>query len=60
MNLSIGDNFHTSIAPWLTISQDAKAIEFYKSAFAATEVSRYDSPSGEASSASPWRAQSSG
>jgi PhnB protein len=46
MNPSTGDNFHTSIAPWLTISQDAKAIDFYKSAFAATEVYRYDSPTG--------------
>jgi PhnB protein len=46
MNASTGDNFHTAIAPWLTISQDAKAIEFYKSAFAATEVYRYDSQTG--------------
>jgi PhnB protein len=46
MNASTGDNFHTSIAPWLTISKDAKAIEFYKSAFVATEVYRYDSQTG--------------
>jgi len=46
MNPSTGDNFHTSIAPWLTVSQDTKAIDFYKSAFAATEVYRYDSPTG--------------
>jgi|HubBroStandDraft_5_1064220.scaffolds.fasta_scaffold84289_2 hypothetical protein len=46
MNASTGDNFHNTIAPWLTISQDAKAIEFYKSAFAATEVYRYDSQTG--------------
>jgi PhnB protein len=45
MNAST-DNFHTSIAPWLTISKDAKAIEFYKSAFVATEVYRYDSQTG--------------
>lgn len=37
---------HSSIAPWLTVSQDAKAIEFYKSAFGATEVYRHDDASG--------------
>lgn len=37
---------HSSIAPWLTVSGGAKAIEFYKSAFGATEVYRYDSPTG--------------
>ena len=40
------DRFHSSIAPWLTVSQDTKAIEFYKSAFGATEVYRHDDPSG--------------
>ena len=35
-----------SIAPWLTVSQNAKAIDFYKSAFGATEVYRHDSPTG--------------
>jgi PhnB protein len=35
-----------SIAPWLTVSQDVRAIEFYKSAFGATEVYRFDSPTG--------------
>lgn len=38
----------TSIAPWLTVARDAKAIEFYKSAFGASEVYRYDSPEGGA------------
>lgn len=37
---------HSSIAPWLTVSQDEKAIDFYKSAFGASEVYRYDSPTG--------------
>lgn len=46
MNPSAHDPFHTSIAPWLTVSLGAKAIEFYKSAFAATEVYRHDDPSG--------------
>jgi len=36
----------SSIAPWLTVRRDAKAIEFYKSAFGASEVYRYDSPTG--------------
>ncbi len=36
----------SSIAPWLTVSQDKKAIDFYKSAFGASEVYRYDSPTG--------------
>lgn len=36
----------TSIAPWLTVSVNAKAINFYKSAFGATEVYRHNDPSG--------------
>ena len=39
---------HASIAPWLTVACDAKAIEFYKSAFGASEVYRHDSPTGGA------------
>jgi PhnB protein len=39
-------HIHSSIAPWLTVSQDAKAIEFYKSAFGATGVYRHNDPSG--------------
>ncbi len=35
-----------SIAPWLTVSVNAKAIAFYKSAFGATEVYRHNDPSG--------------
>jgi PhnB protein len=46
MNPPARDNFPSSIAPWLTVSQDAKAIEFYKSAFGATEVYRHDDTSG--------------
>ena len=46
MNPSTGENFRAFIAPWLTISRDARAIEFYKSAFAAAEVYRYDSQTG--------------
>lgn len=46
MNPAAHDSFHSSIAPWLTVPQDAKAIEFYKSAFGATEVYRHNAPSG--------------
>jgi PhnB protein len=44
--VSVGELFRSSIAPWLTVSQNAKAIEFYKTAFGAAEVYRYDSPTG--------------
>jgi PhnB protein len=37
---------HSTLAPWLTIYRGGKAIEFYKSAFGASEVYRYDSPAG--------------
>jgi PhnB protein len=35
-----------SLAPWLTVPGGTKAADFYKSAFGATEVYRYDSPTG--------------
>lgn len=35
-----------SIAPWLTVQHTAKAVEFYKSAFAATETYRLEDPDG--------------
>ena len=35
-----------SIAPWLSVRQGAKAVEFYKSAFGATEAFRIDAPDG--------------
>lgn len=37
----------TSIAPMLSVRMGAKAIEFYKAAFGATELFRIDSESGE-------------
>ncbi len=40
------DQIQPSIAPWLTVSVNAKAIDFYKSAFGATEVYRHNDPSG--------------
>jgi len=35
-----------SIAPMLSVRQGARAVEFYKSALGATEVSRIESPDG--------------
>ena len=35
-----------SIAPWLSVRQGAKAVEFYKAAFGATEAFRIDAPDG--------------
>jgi PhnB protein len=37
-------NFRTSIAPWLTIQNAARAIEFYKSALGAIETYRMEVP----------------
>jgi PhnB protein len=36
----------TSIAPWLSVRDGERAVEFYKSAFEATEVYRLEDPSG--------------
>jgi PhnB protein len=33
-----------SLAPWLNVRNSAKALEFYKTAFGATEVYRFDGP----------------
>ncbi len=41
----IPDGYH-SITPYLVVNQGAKAIEFYKKAFGATEVMRLDGPGG--------------
>ena len=35
-----------SIAPWLSVRGSAKAVEFYKAAFGATEAFRVEDPSG--------------
>ena len=37
-----GKNFATSIAPWLSVRNSARAVEFYKSAFGAVEVFRLE------------------
>jgi PhnB protein len=39
----------TTIAPFLSVRNGAKAIEFYKSAFGATETFRHDDPGGSGS-----------
>jgi PhnB protein len=35
-----------SIAPWLSVRNSVRAVEFYKSAFGATEVFRVEDPGG--------------
>jgi len=41
-----GDSFPCSIAPWLSVRNGAQAVDFYKSAFGATEVYRLEAPGG--------------
>lgn len=41
-----GASFRCSIAPWLSVRNSARAVDFYKSAFGATEVYRLDGPEG--------------
>src|SRR5215472_13680890 len=41
-----GTQFRCSVAPWLSVRNGAKAIEFYKAAFGATEAFRIDAPDG--------------
>ena len=36
----------TSIAPWLTVQNGARAVEFYKAAFGAVESYRLETPDG--------------
>jgi len=38
----------TSIAPWLSVRNSARAIEFYKSAFGTIETYRLEDPDGNA------------
>jgi PhnB protein len=44
--MAAGTSFRCSIAPWLSVRQGAKAVEFYKLAFGAAEVFRIDAPDG--------------
>jgi PhnB protein len=39
-------SFRNTIAPWLSVRSSARAVEFYKSAFGATEAYRMEDPSG--------------
>ena len=39
-------SIETSLAPWLSVRDGARAVEFYKSAFSATEVYRLETPDG--------------
>ncbi len=41
-----GVSLRCTIAPWLSVRNGAQAVEFYKSAFGATEVFRLDGPEG--------------
>ena len=42
----MSDSLQCTIAPWLSVRGGARAIEFYKSAFGATEAFRMDDPAG--------------
>jgi PhnB protein len=46
VNPAAGARFRCSIAPWLSVRNSARAIDFYKSAFGATEVYRLEDPGG--------------
>lgn len=48
MSTTPQSGFHpkTSISPMLSVRKGAKAVEFYKAAFGATEVFRMDDPGG--------------
>ena len=39
-------SFRCTIAPWLSVRNSARAVDFYKSAFGATEAYRLDGPDG--------------
>jgi len=43
-----GGSFHCTIAPWLSVRGGARAVEFYKAAFAAAEAYRIEDPDGNA------------
>lgn len=41
-----GASVRTSLAPWLSVRDGARAVNFYKTAFGATEVYRLETPDG--------------
>ncbi len=46
--MSNTETIPTSIAPWLSVRNSARAVEFYKSAFGAVETYRLEDPDGNA------------
>jgi PhnB protein len=46
--MSNTETISTSIAPWLSVRNSAKAVKFYKSAFGAVETYRVEDPDGNA------------
>ncbi len=44
--MSNAETIPTSIAPWLSVRNSARAVEFYKSAFGAIETYRLEDPDG--------------
>jgi PhnB protein len=46
MNTDMGTSVAYSVAPWLSVRNGARAVEFYKAAFGAQEVFRLESPTG--------------
>jgi PhnB protein len=40
------DSLRCTIAPWLSVRKSAKAVDFYRAAFGATEAFRLESPDG--------------
>ena len=46
LNPAPGASFPCSIAPWLSVRNSARAVDFYKSAFRAIEVYRLEDPEG--------------
>jgi PhnB protein len=45
-NATAAAPFVSSVAPWLSVRNSARAVEFYKSAFGATEAYRLEDPDG--------------
>lgn len=44
--MAAGPSSRCTIAPWLSVRNGAKAVDFYKAAFGATEAFRIDAPDG--------------
>jgi PhnB protein len=44
--MTTNNSISISIAPWLSVRNGARAVEFYKSAFGATETFKIESPDG--------------